>query len=82
MHSAGATHMWFRMLPCWPLGPRLTTDKRYAGSGLETVQLAARNDANGQALRFEVRFGSKAVSAKLNTVPESGMIQVNMDTQM
>ena len=74
--------MWFRMLPCWPLGPRLTTDKRYAGSGLETVQLAARNDANGQALRFEVRFGSKAVSAKLNQVPESGMIQVNLDTQM
>jgi len=50
--------------------------------GLETVQLAVRNDANGQALRFEVRFGSKAVSAKLNQVPDSGMIQVNMDTQM
>ena len=60
----------------------MTTDKSHAGSGLDTVQLKVRNDANGQALRFEIRFGIKAVSAKLNHPPESGMIQVNLDTYM
>ena len=36
---------------------------------------------NGKVLRFEVRFGNAAISAKMPQPPSTGIVQVNLDDQ-